>query len=105
MIEIEALRALVDEQNGPGQDPDSAQEEIKMLRRQLTEKTSQMRSTADSSITADLRAEIHRLQEQLNDKSQEVSVFKREITELKNQLDARTKDREGSAAEVTKLRH
>ena len=40
MIEIEALRALVDEKNGPGQDPDSAQEEIKMLRRQLTEKTS-----------------------------------------------------------------
>ena len=40
MIEIEALRALVDEKNGPGQDPDSAQEEIKMLRKQLTEKTS-----------------------------------------------------------------
>jgi len=40
MIEIEALRALVDEKNGTSPDPDSAQKEIEMLRKQLTDKNS-----------------------------------------------------------------
>ena len=63
MVEIEALRALVDEQGGGGPDQESMNE-IENLRRQLTDANDRAKSSGDlnrsknETLIAELRAEI-----------------------------------------------
>ena len=109
MIEIDALRALVDEKGGSGIDM-TAQNEIESLRKQLTEARANNKSTGDfsrsrhESIVAELRAEIDRLRSSSGDQSKETAEFQRTITELRIQLDAKTQESDQTRAELQKLR-
>ena len=53
---------------------------------------------------SELREEIQRLHSEKEDGGREMADYKREIAELKNQLEAKNKDASENSSELTKLR-
>ena len=97
MVEIEALRALVEE-GGQGN-----QEEIEQLRMQLTEANAKLKGKHESAYS-DMQSEIQRLRGQSGDANSQVSSYKQQIAELTMQLEGKMKDHESSQSEVSRLK-
>ena len=53
---------------------------------------------------SELREEIQRLHSEKEDGGREMADYKREIAELKHQLEAKNKDASENSSELTKLR-